>query len=217
MIGHTKDTGVTGNKIERVLSCMGSQEKFFWCGKIGAGLAAKISNNYLSCSIVVGIAEAMAIGIRSGIEPALLHDVIHNSSGRSWMLDHCQPVPGILPNVPSSNNYKLGFKTQMMVKDVSLGVEAAEAVGIEPSIARAALAVYREAAKNPLCIVSRCQAMSMQHSSTNGKHAHNMSRIEMDLRSIYTSQAPSSAIRSIKGHFFPMHRAQKHSSRVSFS
>lgn len=153
LVGHGEDDSPLKSRIANVLELMGAPEKFFWCGRLGAGLAAKISNNYLSCSILVGIAEAMAIGIRSGVEPALLHKVIHNSSGDSWMLQNVQPVPGILPHVPSSNDYELGFKTQMMIKDVSLGVEAGEAVGIEPSIARAALKVYTEAAQNPKCIV----------------------------------------------------------------
>lgn len=156
LIGHAKpdDNNVVSAKAHDILSMMGDPKKFFWAGKLGAGLAVKISNNYLSCSILVGIAEAMAIGIRSGVDPSLLHDAIHNSTGQSWMMDNVQPVPGILPHVPSSNGYRLGFKTQMMIKDVSLGVEAGEAVGIEPSIARAALEVYKKAAVDPKCIVS---------------------------------------------------------------
>lgn len=166
LIGCSEDDRDLQSRITSVLTTMGSPDKFFWCGCLGAGLAAKISNNYLSCSILVGIAEAMAIGIRSGIEPGLLHRVIHHSSGQSWMLDNVQPVPGVLPHVPSSNNYKLGFKTQMMIKDVSLGVDAGEAVGIEPSIARAALEVYQQAAKNPKCIVREQDLICLQCSKS---------------------------------------------------
>lgn len=133
---------------------MGDPQKVFYCGKLGAGLAAKISNNYLSCSILLAVAEAMAIGVRSGVDEKLLHDIIHNSTGQTFMADHVQPVPGVVPHAPSSNNYRLGFKTQMMIKDLSLGVQARHATGIIPTVAEAALRVYEKAAVDPQCIVS---------------------------------------------------------------
>jgi 3-hydroxyisobutyrate dehydrogenase len=134
---------------------MGDPQKLFYCNAIGAGLAAKISNNYLSCSILLAVAEAMAIGVRSGVDPKLLHDIIHNSTGQTFMADHVQPVPGVVPHAPSSNNYRLGFKTQMMIKDLSLSVQAGHATGIHPTVAEAALRVYEKAAVDPQCIVSR--------------------------------------------------------------
>jgi len=134
---------------------MGDPKKFFYCGRLGAGLAAKISNNYLSCSILLAVAEAMAIGIRSGVDEKLLHEVIHNSTGQNFMADMVQPVPGIVSSAPSSNGYKLGFKTQMMIKDLGLGVNAGYATGIKPTIAEAAYRVYEKAAIDPKCIVSK--------------------------------------------------------------
>ncbi len=139
-------------RINDVLVMMGQPKKFFWCGKLGAGLAAKISNNYISCTFLLVIAEAMAMGIRNGIEPKLLQDVIHNSSGQSFMGDHVNPVPGVVPHAPSSNNWRLGFKTQMMIKDIGLGVDAAKQVGIQPTMAEAAIEVWKKAAEDPRCV-----------------------------------------------------------------
>lgn len=139
-------------RIENCIEMMGQPQKFFWCGRVGAGLAAKISNNYISCSILLVIAEAMAIGVRSGIDPKLLQDVIHNSSGQSFMGDNVNPVPGVVAHAPSSNNWKLGFKTQMMIKDVSLGVEAAKRVGIEPKMAETAIEIWKKASGDPRCV-----------------------------------------------------------------
>lgn len=133
---------------------MGDPNKFFFCGRLGTGLAAKISNNYLSCSILLAVAEAMAIGTRLGVDEKLLHDVIHHSTGQNFMADNVQPVPGIVAHSPSSNNYRLGFKTQMMIKDLGLGVQAGYATGVMPTIAEAALRVYEKAAVDPRCIVS---------------------------------------------------------------
>lgn len=108
--------------------------------------------------MILAVAEAMAIGIKSGIDGKLLHEVIHNSTGQSFMADHVQPAPGIVDHAPSSNDYKLGFKTQMMIKDLSLGVQAGEATGIDPTIARTALKVFEKAAVDPQCIVSDCKS-----------------------------------------------------------
>ncbi|KAJ5559806.1 hypothetical protein N7513_002205 [Penicillium frequentans] len=154
LIGHNKpsDTDPVSHRLETVAAMMGNPKKFFYCGKLGAGLAAKISNNYLSCSILLAVAEAMAIGIRSGVDEKLLHEVIQNSTGQNFMADVVQPVPGIVPDAPSSNNYKLGFKTQMMIKDLGLGIRAGYATGIKPTIAEAAYGVYEKASIDPRCI-----------------------------------------------------------------
>ena len=134
------------------MTMMGTQSKFFFCGKLGAGLAAKISNNYLSGTILLASAEAMAIGIKSGIDKDLLYKVIHNSTGQSFMFDHVNPVPGVVAHAPASRNYEGGFKAQMMVKDMTLGVDAAAAVGVKASTGLAALELYKQAAVDPRCI-----------------------------------------------------------------
>jgi 3-hydroxyisobutyrate/3-hydroxypropionate dehydrogenase len=131
---------------------MGSPEKVFFCGGLGAGLAAKIANNYLSGTHLLAAAEAMNIGIRLGVDKHLLFKVIHNSTGQSFMFDHVHPVPGVVPHAPSSKDYSGGFKAQMMVKDMTLGVEAAKRVGARATLGPAALELYKEAAVDPRCI-----------------------------------------------------------------
>ncbi|KIW96402.1 uncharacterized protein Z519_03471 [Cladophialophora bantiana CBS 173.52] len=154
LIGHSppSENDLIATRIETVITMMGSPERFYWCNTPGSGLAAKIANNYLSCTILLATAEAMAIGIRQGINPTLLYQCIKHSTGQSWMCDNVQPVPGILSNVPSSNGYKPGFKTQMMIKDITLGVEAGREVGIEPRMAETALKVFEKAAVDPRCV-----------------------------------------------------------------
>jgi 3-hydroxyisobutyrate dehydrogenase len=131
---------------------MGSPEKIFYCGGLGAGLAAKISNNYLSGTILLAVAEAMNIGIRSGVDKHVLFQVIHNSTGQSFMCDQVNPVPGVVLHSPSSRDYQGGFKAQMMVKDIQLGVDAAEKTGVRSTLGPAALELYKEAALDPRCI-----------------------------------------------------------------
>lgn len=157
MIGSVAPTedepsGSIPSRIKKVLTMLGEPKKLFWCNKLGCGLAAKISNNYISCTSLLVIAEAMAIGIRNGIEPKLLYEVIRNSSGQSFMCDHVNPAPGTVAHAPSSNNWRLGFKTQMMPKDIGLGIDAAKKVGITPTMADAAIEVWKKAAQDPRCI-----------------------------------------------------------------
>ena len=47
------------------------------------------------------------------------------SSGRNWSLELYNPYPGVMPNVPASNNYDGGFQTNLMNKDLGLALEAA--------------------------------------------------------------------------------------------
>ncbi|KAF5699380.1 3-hydroxyisobutyrate dehydrogenase [Fusarium mundagurra] len=156
MVGHAPpresldDPSTT--KMKRIFSMMGDPAKLFWCGALGTGLAAKISNNYISCSVLLLVTEAMATGTRLGVDPKLLHQIIQNSTGQTWMNDNVCPIPGVVDHAPSSNNWQLGFKTPMFIKDISLGVDAARQAGIEPTMASAALSVYKRAAVNPLCI-----------------------------------------------------------------
>ncbi|KAH6980716.1 NAD binding domain of 6-phosphogluconate dehydrogenase-domain-containing protein [Ilyonectria sp. MPI-CAGE-AT-0026] len=152
MIGHPEPSAGDVNNLNIVLAMMGDPEKFFWCGNVGAGLAAKISNNYISCSVLLLVAEAMAIGTKSGIDPKLLHRIIHNSTGQTFMGDNVCPVPGVVPHAPSSNDWRLGFKTQMFIKDISLGIEAAKSVNIHPTMAEAALGVFEKASVDPRCV-----------------------------------------------------------------
>jgi 3-hydroxyisobutyrate/3-hydroxypropionate dehydrogenase len=83
----------------------------------------------------------MAIGVRQGVDPKLLFECMKKSTGQPWMLEDDCPVPNAAPGVPSSNGHQPGFKSQIMVKDISLGVEAGRAVGIEPRTAEVVLSV----------------------------------------------------------------------------
>lgn len=139
-------------RLSQIIHLMGLPEKVFYCGGLGSGLAAKIANNYLSGTNLLAAAEAMNIGIRLGVDKHLLFKVIHNSTGQSFMNDKVHPVPGVVADAPSSRDYEGGFKAQMMVKDMSLGVEAAKVVGARATLGSAALGVYQEAATDSRCV-----------------------------------------------------------------
>ncbi|GBP78873.1 3-hydroxyisobutyrate dehydrogenase, mitochondrial [Eumeta japonica] len=101
-----------------LLKAMGAKQ--FHCGAVGAGQVAKLSNNMLMGITGMATAECMNMGIKMGLDPKVLLDVLNNSSARSWSTEVYCPVPGLVPTAPSSRNYDGGFKNELMVKDLEL-------------------------------------------------------------------------------------------------
>lgn len=106
-----------------ILSKMG--KNVIHCGAVGTGQAAKICNNMLLGISMIGTSEAMNLGIKLGLAPEMLAKIINMSSGRCWSSELYNPCPGVLPGVPSSNDYKGGFGTALMTKDLGLAQNAA--------------------------------------------------------------------------------------------
>ncbi|KAF2730219.1 3-hydroxyisobutyrate dehydrogenase-like protein [Polyplosphaeria fusca] len=154
LIGHSApgESSRTSQRLSRVLGILGAPERFFYLGSLGAGLTAKIANNYLSGTIMLATAEALAIGVAQGLDPAALYSVIKASTGQSWMCDHVMPIPNVVPTVPSSGGYRPGFKTQMMIKDLGLGIESGRQVGVRPVMAEAAMGVWESASRDQRCV-----------------------------------------------------------------
>ncbi|CAH0723132.1 unnamed protein product, partial [Brenthis ino] len=124
-----------------LLEAMGAKQ--FHCGDIGAGQVAKLSNNMLMGITGMATAECMNMGIKMGLDPKVLLDVLNNSSARSWSTEVYCPVPGLVPTAPSSRNYDGGFKNELMVKDLELASNMA--LGIRSPIPLGAVAtqLYR--------------------------------------------------------------------------
>jgi 3-hydroxyisobutyrate dehydrogenase len=99
-------------------------------GPLGSGEVAKICNNLLAGVSMVAAAEAFTIGIRSGVDPKILHEVIRTSSGNCWALEHNCPVPGLVPKSASNRDFAPGFMTDLMAKDLSLARAAARDLGV---------------------------------------------------------------------------------------
>ncbi|CAG9584919.1 unnamed protein product [Danaus chrysippus] len=117
--------------------------KHFHCGDSGAGQVAKLANNMLMGITGMATAECMNMGIKMGLDPKVLLDVLNNSSARSWSTEVYCPVPGLVPTAPSSRNYDGGFKNELMVKDLELA--SGMALGIRSPIPLGAVAtqLYR--------------------------------------------------------------------------
>jgi 3-hydroxyisobutyrate dehydrogenase len=94
-------------------------------GGSGNGQAAKICNNMMLAISMIGTAEAFTMAERLGVEPQKLFDIVSTSSGQCWALTSYCPVPGPVPAAPSNRDFKPGFTTAMMAKDLRLAQNAA--------------------------------------------------------------------------------------------
>ena len=107
-----------------LLACMG--QNLFHAGALGAGQIAKMCNNMLLAIHMAGTAEALALGVKEGLDPAVLSTIMGKSSGNNWSLERYNPWPGVMENVPAARNYQGGFMTRLMVKDLGLAMVLAE-------------------------------------------------------------------------------------------
>ncbi len=117
-------------KLEPVLKVFG---KLFHAGeKPGLAQTAKLANNLLAATAMVATSEAMAMGVKAGLDAKVLIDIINASSGRNSASQDKFPR-AILPRT-----FDFGFATGLSYKDVRLCVEEAEAMGV-PMVVGAAV------------------------------------------------------------------------------
>ena len=95
------------------------------CGDSGNGQVAKVANNMLLGISMIGVAEAMALGVSLGMDAKVLAGIINTSSGRCWSSEINNPYPDVLDNAPASRGYSGGFGSDLMLKDLGLATEAA--------------------------------------------------------------------------------------------
>lgn len=136
-------------RIEPTLLRMGG--RVLHCGQQGSGLSAKLANNYLLAVANVATAEAMNLGLRWGLDPAVLAGVINTSTGRCWPSDVNNPVPGVVSTAPAGRDYQGGFGIALMQKDLRLAMVAAREAGARLALAEAARDLYDAASQDERC------------------------------------------------------------------
>lgn len=128
------------------LTHMGKPSGIFLCGALGAGVAFKIINNYISAIASLASSEALNIGVKLGLDPKRLTDVINASGGQTWITSNINPVPGVQPDVPSSRGYEGGFRIELCKKVLEMGSQLAEQAGARTVLDKPTLAAFEEAA-----------------------------------------------------------------------
>jgi 3-hydroxyisobutyrate dehydrogenase len=124
-----------------VLEKMG--KKIVHCGGASAGQAAKICNNMILAVSMIAVSEAFALAEKLGLSHQALFDVVSTSSGQCWALTNYCPVPGLVPTSPANNEYKPGFASTLMVKDLTLAQDAARAAGAATPLGKHAQEIYK--------------------------------------------------------------------------
>lgn len=119
MVGGDKPTF---DRMKPTLDAIGSH--VVYCGPIGNGMVCKICNNLLSMGIGVLMSEALTLGVKAGVDLAVLADVIANSSGGNRRLTEK------FPRFLFKGNFEPGFATALAAKDVRLATDLGREYGI---------------------------------------------------------------------------------------
>lgn len=117
-------------ELEPVLTTFG---KLFHLGeKAGQAQTMKLANNLLAAAAIVLSSEAMVMGVKAGLDPRVMLDVINSGTGRNSATQDKFPR-AILPGT-----FDFGFATGLSYKDVRLCIDEAESLGV-PMVAGAAI------------------------------------------------------------------------------
>jgi hypothetical protein len=125
---------VSGPKadFEAVKPALGVIGKVFFIGeKPGSAQTMKLANNFLSATAMVATSEAVVMGVKSGLDPGVMIEVINSGSGLNTASRDKFPR-SVLPR-----SFDFGFATGLMVKDVRLCLEEMKALGLSMEVAEA--------------------------------------------------------------------------------
>jgi 3-hydroxyisobutyrate dehydrogenase len=128
-------------RAESILQQMG--KTIVHAGGSGNGQAAKICNNMILGISMIAVCEGFALAEKLGLDKQKLFDIASKSSGSCWsMVNYC-PVPGPVPSSPANRDYQAGFTAAMMLKDLALAQQAANAAGATTPMGAEAAALFR--------------------------------------------------------------------------
>ena len=127
-------------KVQPLFEIMG--QKAVHCGAAGAGQDAKICNNMILGVTMIATCEAFALADKLGLDRQKMFDVVSTSSGYSWSMNAYCPAPGVGPKSPADNDYKPGFASELMLKDLRLSQQAAESADADTPMGELASALY---------------------------------------------------------------------------
>jgi len=117
---------------ELLKPALGVIGKVFFIGeKPGSGQTMKLANNFLSATAMVATSEAVVMGVKAGLDPAVMIDVINSGSGMNTASRDKFPR-SVLPR-----SFDFGFATGLMVKDVRLALEEMKSLGLSMEVAEA--------------------------------------------------------------------------------
>jgi len=120
--------------------------KFFYIGEEpGLGQTMKVINNLLSATAITITSEAMVMGVKAGLDPTTMLDVINAGSGRNTA------TADKFPRCVVPRRFNFGFTTALLYKDIKLCLDEAEALGVPMIVGNAVrqLMAIGKAAQGP--------------------------------------------------------------------
>jgi 3-hydroxyisobutyrate dehydrogenase-like beta-hydroxyacid dehydrogenase len=146
-------------RVKPIVCTMGAEKSIFHCGPAGAGLATKQINNYLSAVCILGVSEAMNMGIRYGLDPKVLAGVINVSSGKCYNSLDQNPVKGVTPSAASAKDFEGGFSTELCKGVVDMAVELGRNVGAKSVLSGIVQSTFQKACDNPKTSGKDCRSV----------------------------------------------------------
>ena len=126
--------------VEAVKPALSVIGKFFFIGEQpGAGQTMKLCNNFLSAAAMAATSEAMVLGVKAGLDPRVMLDVINSGSGRNTATETKFPK-NVVPRT-----FDLGFTNGLMAKDVGLALSEAKTLGVPMEVAETVMRALKRA------------------------------------------------------------------------
>jgi 3-hydroxyisobutyrate dehydrogenase/2-hydroxy-3-oxopropionate reductase len=108
-------------KVRPYFEVMG--KRFFYCGGLGMGLNAKLTQNLILSNLLQAFNEGMVLAVKAGVDPELMLDILENSAARSGMIS--AKAPAVL-----RRDFAPNFSVKWMHKDVGLMIDSAKDLGV---------------------------------------------------------------------------------------
>jgi 3-hydroxyisobutyrate dehydrogenase len=115
--------GGPDDAVERLIPLLGLMGRARHVGGVGAGHALKALNNLMSAAHLAASSEAILVGQRFGLDPAVMVEAVNGSSGRSGSTENKWP------NYVVPQTYDSGFTAGLLVKDIRIALDLARATG----------------------------------------------------------------------------------------
>ena len=112
--------------------------KIFHVGEVGCGNVAKLVNNMIGLACNSICAEGLVLGVRGGIDPQVLFDLLSVSTADNWSLRQ-------YPRTVFNGDFEPGFKISLAYKDIRLALGLGEEYGVPLPVAEAVEADLAEA------------------------------------------------------------------------
>ena len=109
------------DKTKPFFEAMGKQ--FYYCGGPGKGLNAKLTQNLILANLMQAFNEGMVLSTKSGIDPALMLEILNNSAAKSGLISFKAPYV-------FRRDFRTNFSTKWMHKDIGLALESARSADV---------------------------------------------------------------------------------------